>query len=174
MMSMCICKQLSNHSFRHLPYRNTSPSGQKYIHKDIHRCMFVKLHTTNNHDLENDYSQMMTYDVASGVRQGFPGGPVVKNPPAKAGDTGLIPGGKLPHATGQRSPCSITTEARVPYSPSPATRGHCSENATDHNEEWPPLTATRESLHTATKTQESHTHTHTEGGRIKYANTERG
>ena len=26
------------------------------------------------------------------VTEGFPGGPVVKNPPAKAGDKGLIPG----------------------------------------------------------------------------------
>ena len=35
---------------------------------------------------------MMTDDVASGVRQASPGGPVVKNPPAKAGDMGLVPG----------------------------------------------------------------------------------
>ena len=33
----------------------------------------------------------------------FPGGPVVKNPPSNAGDTGLIPGQgtKIPHAKGQ-------------------------------------------------------------------------
>ena len=33
----------------------------------------------------------------------FPGGPVVKNPPANAGDMGLIPGLKsnIPYATGQ-------------------------------------------------------------------------
>jgi len=32
---------------------------------------------------------------------GFPGGPVVKNPPANAGDLGLIPGwgAKSPHVT---------------------------------------------------------------------------
>ena len=42
----------------------------------------------------------------------FPGGPVVKNPPYNAGDTGLIPGlgSKIPHATGQLSPCATTTE----------------------------------------------------------------
>ena len=36
----------------------------------------------------------------------FPGGPMVKNPPSKAGDTGLIPGWgtKIPHAMGQLRP----------------------------------------------------------------------
>ena len=42
----------------------------------------------------------------------FPGGPVVKNPPANAGDIGSIPGsGKTPHAEEQLSPCTTTTEA---------------------------------------------------------------
>ena len=42
----------------------------------------------------------------------FPGGPVVKNPPSNAGDTGSIPGQgtKTPHVTGQLSPCVTTTE----------------------------------------------------------------
>ena len=33
----------------------------------------------------------------------IPGGPVIKNPPSKAGDVGSIPGGgsKIPHAAGQ-------------------------------------------------------------------------
>ena len=37
---------------------------------------------------------------------GFPGGPVVKNPPSKAGDVGSIPGGgtKIPHTAKQLSP----------------------------------------------------------------------
>ena len=41
-----------------------------------------------------------------------PGGPVVKNPPADTGDPRSIPGlgTKIPHATGQLSPCSATTE----------------------------------------------------------------
>ena len=34
-------------------------------------------------------------------------------------------------------------------------RSHRSEKPTHRNEEWPPLAATRESLHTATKTQRS-------------------
>ena len=43
---------------------------------------------------------------------GFPGGPVVKNPPSNAGDAGLIPGRgtKIPHAAGQISPRATTTE----------------------------------------------------------------
>ena len=42
----------------------------------------------------------------------FPGGPVVKNPPSNAGDTGLIPGRgtKVPHTTGQLSPHATNTE----------------------------------------------------------------
>ena len=40
--------------------------------------------------------------------EGFPGGAVVKNPPANAGDTGS--GGKSPHAAEQLSPCTTTTE----------------------------------------------------------------
>ena len=36
---------------------------------------------------------------------------VVKNPPASAGDAGLIPGpGRMPHAAEQLSPCATTTD----------------------------------------------------------------
>ena len=37
---------------------------------------------------------------------------MVKNPPYSAGDAGLIPGQgtKIPHAAGQLSPCTTTTE----------------------------------------------------------------
>ena len=48
----------------------------------------------------------------------FPGGPVVENPPANAGDMGSIPGRgtKIPHAVGQLSPCTTTREpARCNY-----------------------------------------------------------
>ena len=42
----------------------------------------------------------------------FPSGPVVKNLPFNAGDTGLIPGQgtKIPHAAGQLSPHTATRE----------------------------------------------------------------
>ena len=44
--------------------------------------------------------------------QDFPGGAVVKNPPANAGDTGSSPrSGKIPHATEQLSPYATTTES---------------------------------------------------------------
>ena len=47
------------------------------------------------------------------LKLNFPGGPAVKNPPAKAGDVRSI--GKTPHH-GQLSPCATTTEA-VLWSP---------------------------------------------------------
>ena len=42
----------------------------------------------------------------------FPGGPVVKNPPSNAGDTGSIPGQrtKIPHAAGQLRLSAAATE----------------------------------------------------------------
>ena len=47
------------------------------------------------------------------MNRGFPSGPVVKNLPPNAGDTGLIPGQgtKIPHAMGQLSPHTAT---RIP------------------------------------------------------------
>ena len=42
---------------------------------------------------------------------GFPGGLVVKNLPASAGDTGSIPDlGRTPHASGQLSLCAATVK----------------------------------------------------------------
>ena len=44
----------------------------------------------------------------------FPGGPVVKNPPHSARDTGLIPWpGKTLYASEQLSQCATVTEAHV-------------------------------------------------------------
>ena len=52
--------------------------------------------------------------------QGFPGGAVVKNLPANAGDTGSSPGpGTFPHAAEQLSPCATTTEAQAPRARAP-------------------------------------------------------
>ena len=58
----------------------------------------------------------------SELRQGdFPGGPVVKNLPSNAGNTGLIPGRgtKILHIVGQLNLCATTREA-VPYNGDPA------------------------------------------------------
>ena len=53
--------------------------------------------------------------IKTTVSQDFPGGAVDKNPPANAGDLGLIPswGTEIPHATGQLSPSGTTGEACV-------------------------------------------------------------
>ena len=55
---------------------------------------------------------------------GFPGGPVVKNPPGKVGDVGSIPcwGTKVPHAMEKLSLFTTTTEAHVLLSWCTATR----------------------------------------------------
>ena len=45
------------------------------------------------------------------IHTDFPGGAVIKNLPANAGNMGLIPGpGKIPHAAEQLSPRATTTE----------------------------------------------------------------
>ena len=59
---------------------------------------------------------------------------MVKNPPANAGDMGSIPVMKITRATGQLSPCAMTTEVCVP-------RDHAlqqekpPQEATHHNED---------------------------------------
>ena len=78
----------------------------------------------------------------------FPGGPVVRNLPANAGDMGLIPGlgAKIPHAERQLSPCAPTTEPTCSRAFLPQLlkftklepilcnkRSHCSEKPADCN-----------------------------------------
>ena len=63
----------------------------------------------------------------------FPGGPVVKNMPSNAGDTGSIPGQgtKIPHAVGQLSLSTTMREAcmvQVEKSPSAVMKTQCSQN----------------------------------------------
>ena len=88
---------------------------------------------------------------------GFPGGAVVGNPPANAGDAGSIPGLGRSHMTWSgwaREPQLLKPAGLEPVLCS--GRGHCSKKPTHRNEEWSPLAATRESPRTATKTQRSH------------------
>ena len=48
---------------------------------------------------------MLQHDSLKHMLRGFPGGTVVKNLPANAGDTGSSPGpGRFPHAAEQLSP----------------------------------------------------------------------
>ena len=78
----------------------------------------------------------MKYYLASERHEDFCGGPMVKNPPANAGDTYLLPGpGRFPHTTEQLSlcttllsphawsPCSATEEATAVGSPCTTTKG---------------------------------------------------
>ena len=52
------------------------------------------------------------HHVTRGLGGDFPGGPVVKNMPCNAGDSSSTPdpGTKIPHAVGQLSLCTATTE----------------------------------------------------------------
>ena len=61
--------------------------------------------------------------VRKGIERDFPGGPVVKNPPSKAGDQGSIPGlgAKIPHASRQLSPHVTTNEAFTRRKEEPAS-----------------------------------------------------
>ena len=98
----------------------------------------------------------------------FPGGAVVKNPPANAGDMGLSPGpgrSHRPRSNKARAPqlLSLCSRAHVlqllkPVCLEPVLsnkRSHRNEKPAHCNEEWPQLATTRESPHTATKTQSS-------------------
>ena len=89
--------------------------------------------------------------------RGFPGGAVVKNPPANTGDTGSSPGpwsGKIPHAHGATKPvyhnywvCALepmtqlrslraaTTEAREPRAHAPQQEKPRSEKPVHRNKE---------------------------------------
>ena len=75
-----------------------------------------------------DFSHRSPWQEVEEIKaRDFPGGPVVKNPPCNAGDTGLSPGRgtKVPHAAEQQSlrpqlesPCA-KTKAPVRHNKSP-------------------------------------------------------
>ena len=87
---------------------------------------------------------------------GFPGGAVVENLPANTGDTGSSPGlgrSRVPRSNWAREP-QITEPACL----EPVLRnegGRDGERPAQRDEEWSPLTTTRESPRTETKTQHS-------------------
>ena len=69
--------------------------------------------------------------------QNYPGGAVVKNPPANAGDTGSSPwSGKIPHAVQQLSLCTTTTEPAL-YSLQATTTEACAPRARAPQQEKP-------------------------------------
>ena len=63
--------------------------------------------------------------------------------------------GKIPHAAEQLDPWATTTEPARLELVLRNKRGRDSERPVHHDEEWPPLAATRESPRTETKTQHS-------------------
>ena len=86
---------------------------------------------------------------------GFPGGAVVENLPANAGDMGSNPGlggSHMPRSNWAREPQLLSPRV---WSLCSATRGRDSERPAHRDEEWPLLAATRESPRIETKTQHS-------------------
>ena len=69
------------------------------------------------------FDVLVLYTLSKRIVRDFPGGPVVKNPPSNAGDMGSIPGWgtKIPHAPGQLSPHTTTTEPMCRKLQSPCT-----------------------------------------------------
>ena len=84
----------------------------------------------------------------------FPGGPVVRSPPANAVGHGFDPrSGKIPHALEQLSSCTTITEPTYLEPVLCNKRNHHNEMSKCRNEEWPPFASTSESLNMATKTE---------------------
>ena len=88
---------------------------------------------------------------------GFPGGAVVENLPANAGDTGSSPGlGRSHNAAEQLGPWATTTEPERLEPVLRNERGRDNERPAHRDEEWPPLAAIGESPRAETKTQHRH------------------
>ena len=86
---------------------------------------------------------------------GFPGGAVVKNPSANAGDTGSSPRRRRSPMLQQLSPCATTTE-RALYSPCSARREATAMRSPRTATKSSPHSAQLEKARAATKTQHSH------------------
>ena len=87
--------------------------------------------------------------------QGFPGGAVVEDLPASAGDTGLSPGlggSHMSRSGWAREPQLLSLRV---WSLCSAMRDRDSERPVHSDEEWPPLATTGESPRTETKAQHS-------------------
>ena len=63
--------------------------------------------------ISSKYKPVISSEIS--IPGDFPSGPVIRNPPANAGDMGLIPGPrtKIPHASRQLSP-TRSSEAHKP------------------------------------------------------------
>ena len=86
------------------------------VHKQKHTCKY------------NIHSHTHSHLILKAFAQDFPGGPVVKNPPANAGATGLIPG------LGRSGPLSPQLQKSRALKPVLRDRrGHCSEKPVHHS-----------------------------------------
>ena len=107
-------------------------------------------------DLKFNYQFTQSYLSIKNDIPGFPGGAVVENLPANAGDTGSSPGlgrSHMPRSNWAREPQTAEPARLEPVLRN--KRGHDGERPAHRGEEWPPLAATRESPRTETKTQHS-------------------
>jgi len=64
--------------------------------------------------------------------EGFPGGPVIKSPPANTGNTSLIPGPGRSHMPQSKTQPHIYRSPRA-LEPSVHKRSHCNEKPTHYN-----------------------------------------
>ena len=92
------------------------------------RNRMEKIHETFNKDLKELKSKQTvinnTITEIKNTLEGFPGGTVVKNPPANAGDMGSSPGlgrSHMPRSNKARAPqlLSLRSRAREPQLPKP-------------------------------------------------------
>ena len=90
-----------------------------------------------------EWPQDFTHTHTHTHTHNFPGGPVVKNRPANAGDVGLIPGPRRAHQLQSSKAPWATTIEPVPWSPWATTTETIYHNYWNHSA-WRPCLATRE------------------------------
>ena len=97
----------------------------------------------NQNIKQEQYCNKLSKDfLKNGPHQGFPGGAVVKNPPANAGDTGLSPGpgrSHMPWSNYTRAPQlpSLCSTAREPQLLKPTCLEPMLRNKRSHRNEKP-------------------------------------
>ena len=92
------------------PGLGTVPHSQQFSKRLTNQSSKVKAFLFLILTLEIQKPKTFNYCILKTNFPGFPGGAVVKNPPANAGGTLEPWSGKIPHAVEQLSPCATTTE----------------------------------------------------------------